>query len=134
MPLQQSKGLFERHVLLVRYEQMRAHPIAPVPIEFLTAAETLGLDPSTLDLAKQQQLMACMETDTYVIRLAAKQLRMLADHDGLDTVGIEEARIVGTRYNYGTERTLAQLKTDLKYGNFIVDRWHSYSIMLGATR
>lgn len=103
-------------------------------MQIRAAAETLGLDSSTLDLAKQQQLAACLETDTYVIRLAAKHLRMLADHDGFDLIGIEEARIVATRYNYGTERTLAQLKTDLKYGNFIIDRWHSYSIMLGTTR
>lgn len=99
-----------------------------------TAAETLGIDPDTMDLGRQHQLIACLETDTYSIRLAARHLRMLADHDGFDTVGIEEARIVATRYNYGTARTVAQIKTDLRYGNFIAERWHSYTLMLGAVR
>lgn len=43
-----------------------------------------------------------------------------------DKIGIEEPRILGARYNYGTSRTLEQLKTDLLYGNFIVKNWHSY--------
>lgn len=97
------------------------------------AAETLGIDPNTLGTEKQIQLIHCLEQDTYVIGLAAKHLRMLADYDKLgDSIGIEESRIIGARYNYGTSRTIEQLKTDLSYGNFIVKNWHSYSLMLSG--
>lgn len=95
------------------------------------AAETLGIDPETMGIEKQIDLALCLEQDSYIINLAAKHLRMLADHDNLgENIGTEEARIIGARYNYGTSRTLEQLKTDLSYGNFIVRNWHSYSLML----
>lgn len=97
-----------------------------------TAAETLGLDPNTLGVEKQIQIALCLEHDTYIIDLAARHLRMLADHDKFDVIGTEEIRVLGARYNQGISRSLEQIKKDLSYGNFIVNNWHSYTLMLSG--
>lgn len=102
-------------------------------MQIRAAAETLGIDPSTLKSEKQVQLAMCLEGDAYSINLAAKHLRMLADHDGFAQIGDDEVRVIGARYNQGTQRALEQVKKDLTYGNFIVRNWHAFTIMLSGT-
>lgn len=45
------------------------------------------------------ELSQCLEKDFYNIDLAARHLRQLADHDGFQSIGFEEVRVIGARYN-----------------------------------
>ncbi|RML30817.1 hypothetical protein ALQ22_100939 [Pseudomonas savastanoi pv. retacarpa] len=94
-----------------------------VSIQLRTAAVTLGMNPDEMDISQLRNLANCIETDIYNIDIAAKHLRMLADYDHFSSIGMEEVRIIGARYNWGTSRSLDELKKDLSYGNFIVNSW-----------
>ncbi|RMR96213.1 hypothetical protein ALP73_100692 [Pseudomonas coronafaciens pv. garcae] len=94
-----------------------------VSIQLRTAAVTLGMNPDEMDISQLRSLANCIETDIYNIDIAAKHLRMLADYDHFSSIGMEEARIIGARYNWGTSRSLDEIKKDLSYGNFIVNSW-----------
>ncbi|RMR08237.1 hypothetical protein ALP92_101433 [Pseudomonas syringae pv. primulae] len=94
-----------------------------VSIQLRTAAITLGMNPDEMDVSQLRSLANCIETDIYNIDIAAKHIRMLADYENFSTIGMEEVRIIGARYNWGTSRSLDELKKDLSYGNFIVNSW-----------
>ncbi|GKQ44974.1 hypothetical protein PSTH2693_07480 [Pseudomonas syringae pv. theae] len=94
-----------------------------VSIQLRTAAITLGMNPDEMDVSQLRSLANCIETDIYNIDIAAKHIRMLADYEHFSTIGMEEVRIIGARYNWGTSRSLDELKKDLSYGNFIVNSW-----------
>lgn len=101
-------------------------------IQIRAAAETLGLDPATLGPEKQIQLAHCLEQDVYSVNMAARHLRMLADHDHFEKIGEDEVKIIAARYNQGTTRTIEQIRKDLSYGNLIVRNWHSLTLMLAG--
>ncbi|RML48184.1 hypothetical protein ALQ97_04875 [Pseudomonas savastanoi pv. glycinea] len=102
-----------------------------VSIQLRTAAITLGMNPDEMDSSQFRSLANCIEIDVYNIDIAAKHIRMLADYDHFSTIGIEEARIIGARYNRGTSWSLDEIKKDMSYGNFIVNSWrHLNQLMM----
>lgn len=102
-----------------------------VSVQLKTAAVTLGLDPEVMTISQWRSLSNCLEQDVYNIDLAAKHLRMLADHDGFISIGMDEVRIIGARYNRGTSLSLEKIKGNTSYGDFIVKRWVSFSRLVG---
>lgn len=94
-----------------------------VSVQLRTAARTLGLDPSTMSQDQFRELSLCLERDSYNIDLAARHLRQLADHDGYQTVGFEEVRVIGARYNRGMDISMQAVMRDTSYGDNIVKKW-----------
>ena len=86
-----------------------------VSVQLRTAARTLGLDPSTMSQDQFRELSLCLERDSYNIDLAARHLRQLADHDGYQTVGLEEVRVIGARYNRGMDISMQAVMRDTSY-------------------
>ncbi|WP_162886612.1 hypothetical protein [Pseudomonas syringae] len=101
-----------------------------VSIQLRTAALTLGLDAEKMDISQLRSLANCIENDVYNIDIAAKHLRMLADHDGFTSIGMDEVRVIGARYNRGTGLSLEEIKKDTRYGNFIVTHWLRFNKLM----
>ncbi|KPC27370.1 Uncharacterized protein AC496_2730 [Pseudomonas savastanoi pv. glycinea] len=83
----------------------------------------MGLDAEEMQISQLRSLANCIENDVYNIDIAAKHLRMLADHDHFTSIGMDEVRVTGARYNRGTGLSLEEIKKDTRYGNFIVTHW-----------
>lgn len=98
-----------------------------VSVQLRTAAVTLGLDPETMTVSQFRSLSKCLEQDIYNIDLAARHLRMLADHDNFTSIGMDEVRIIGARYNRGTSLSIDKIKENTSYGDFIVKRWSLFN-------
>lgn len=101
-----------------------------VSIQLKTAALTIGLDPDQMDVSQLRSLSYCLERDVYNIDLAAKHLRMLADHDGFTSIGLDEVRVIGARYNRGMDLSLDKIKDNTRYGDFIVKNWLRFSQLM----
>ncbi|PHN62934.1 hypothetical protein [Pseudomonas viridiflava] len=101
-----------------------------VSIQLRTAALTLGLNADDMDIGQLRRLANCLETDIYNIDIVAKHLRMLADHDHFTSIGVEEVRVIGARYNRGTNLSLEDIKKDTRYGNFIVHFWFRFNKLM----
>ncbi|WP_122339713.1 hypothetical protein [Pseudomonas caricapapayae] len=101
-----------------------------VSIQLRTAARTLGLNPDDMNTDQLRGLANCLERDVYNINVVAKHLRMLADHDLFDSIGMDEVRIIGARYNRGMDLSLEEIKRDTRYGNFIVNSWQRFSRLM----
>lgn len=105
-----------------------------VSIQIRTAAESLGLDPSTMSTKQQRHLAVCLEKDIFNIQIVALHLRKLIDHDGLQKkpplLGMDQVRIVGARYNRGIGLSLENIKKNMSYGDFIVKFWTRFTNLL----
>lgn len=101
-----------------------------VSIQLRTAAYTLGLDADKMAVSELRSLSHCLERDVYNIDLAAKHLRMLADHDHFVSIGLEEARVIGSRYNRGMELSLDKIMQNTRYGDFIVKNWLRFTQLI----
>nr|AAT96171.1 hypothetical protein [Pseudomonas viridiflava] len=101
-----------------------------VSIQLRAAALTIGVNPENLSSSQLRTLSNCLEQDIFNIDLAAKHLRMLADHDQFRSIGLEEARVIGARYNRGMELPLAKIKENTSYGNFIVSNWSAFNRLM----
>ncbi|MBI6843848.1 hypothetical protein ALP86_05214 [Pseudomonas amygdali pv. mori] len=97
-----------------------------VSVQLRTAAVTLGLNPDDMSISELRSLANCLEQDVYNIDLAAKHLRLLADYDKFTSIGMDEVRIIGARYNRGTNPSIEKIKEDTSYGDFIVKRWNFF--------
>jgi hypothetical protein len=105
-----------------------------VSMQLRTAVQTIGLDPTTMTQADFRKLASCLEKDVYNIRLAAKHLRQLIDHDKLQTsppaLTQEAIRYAGARYNRGIGLPLANIKQNTSYGDFILRIWNRLEKLL----
>jgi hypothetical protein len=98
-----------------------------VSMQLRTAAETLGLDPKTMTGEQFRSLANCLQKDVFNIKLVARHLKQLIDHDTLQcssnpVLSNEQIRIAGTRYNRGISLSLEDIKKNTSYGDFIVNR------------
>lgn len=95
-----------------------------VSMQLATAANTLGLDVSTLDEGKLRELSQCLEKDAFNIRIVARHLRQIIDHDGLQTrrpdLSEDAIRVAGARYNRGLGLSLESIRKNTSYGDFIL--------------
>lgn len=105
-----------------------------VSMQLRTAAETLGLNPANMSTQQLRNLAACLEKDAFNIEVAARHLRQLIDHDGLQkdssSLTMDDVRIVGARYNRGMGLSLEQIKKNTSYGDFIVKFWGRFTNLL----
>ena len=105
-----------------------------VSIQLRVAAETLGLDPAKMSTAEFRSLATCLQTDAFNIDVVARHLRVLIDHDKLQSspplLTMEQVKIVGARYNRGAGLSLDQIKKNTSYGNFIVKFWQRFTDLL----
>lgn len=95
-----------------------------VSIQLRTAADTLEISPKDRTSKFYRQLATCLERDIYNIDIVAKHLLKLVKHDGyersLPNLTDEQIRIVGARYNRGTGLSLARIRQNTSYGDFIL--------------
>ena len=101
-----------------------------VSMQLTTAAQTLGMDTNKMRDTEYLNLARCLEIDVFNIAIVGKHLRQLADHDGFTTIGLEEVRIIGARYNRGMHLSIEQIRKNTSYGDFIVNNWQMFSNML----
>lgn len=86
-----------------------ATSVGSLAIQLRAAAETLGLDASTLTTTQQLQLANCLLDDDFNISIVARHLKslILFDNPGLINTGVltdDQLIIAGSRYNRGIER------------------------------
>jgi hypothetical protein len=105
-----------------------------VSMQLRTAAQTLGMNPVKMSTSQLSSLSACLEKDVFNIRIVARHLRMLIDHDHLQqkppALSMDQVRIVGARYNRGIGLSLEQIRKNTSYGNFIVKYWPRFTGLL----
>ncbi|BCQ35972.1 hypothetical protein ERHA54_35530 [Erwinia rhapontici] len=98
-----------------------------VSMQLRTAAQTMGLNANQMSISELRALSQCLEKDTYNIKLTAMHLRQLADYDKLPVkLGMNDVKIIGSRYNRGTNPSMESLKKDMSYGEFIVKNWEHF--------
>lgn len=87
--------------------------IGSVAIQLGVAAETLGLDPASLDHFQQYRLAQCLLENSFNIRVVAFHLRdlILYDNPGIRTDNLTDEQIIlaGSRYNRGTQRSAGDI-------------------------
>lgn len=102
-----------------------------VSMQLRTAAKTMGLNADKMSTSELRSLSQCLEKDTYNITLAAMHLRQLADYDKLPSrLNINDIKVIGTRYNRGTNPSLESIKKDMRYGDFIVKNWQYFNKLI----
>jgi hypothetical protein len=114
------------------------HPVktsfGSVSIQLRTAAQTLGINPENMTTARLRGLAVCLQKDVFNIDVVARHLRLLIDHDKLQSnppsLSLADVRIVGARYNRGIGLTLEQIKKNTSYGDFIVNFWPRFAGLL----
>ncbi|NMW24535.1 hypothetical protein HFP05_09190 [Rhodanobacter denitrificans] len=121
-----------------QYLTITHHPartsFGAVSMQLRTAAQTMGMNPAGMSTAQLSDLADCLQKDVFNIAIVARHLRMLIDHDGLQTnppaLGMDQVRIAGARYNRGIGLSLEQIRKNMSYGNFIVKFWPRFSALL----
>lgn len=99
-----------------------------VSMQLRTAAQTMGLNADHMSTSELRALSQCLEKDIYNIKLAAMHLRQLADYDKLPArLGMNDVKIIGARYNRGTNPSMESLKKNMSYGEFIVKNWEHFN-------
>jgi len=95
-----------------------------VSMQLRVAAETLGLNPKTLSLEQQRDLIKLLDSDVHNLRLVSKHLSNLLKHafPKINTSHLtdEQIKIVGARYNRGTGISLEALRRNTSYGDFLL--------------
>ncbi|WP_052250328.1 hypothetical protein [Enterobacter sp. Bisph1] len=104
-----------------------------VSIQLRTAAKTLGLNAEKMDTNELRALSKCLEKDIYNIKIVGMHLRQLANYDNLPTpLSMDDVRIIGARYNRGTNPSLENIKNDTRYGDFIVRNWDHFTSLING--
>lgn len=89
-----------------------------VSMQLRVAAGELGLSIEAMPYSDQANLISCLETDTFNLRVVAQHLRNLILHDNpaTDTLNLstEQFIVVGARYNRGIERPLVDITSSIK--------------------
>ncbi|ACT08778.1 conserved hypothetical protein [Dickeya chrysanthemi Ech1591] len=124
-----------------------ATSVGSLAIQLRAAAETIGINPSTLTSRQQLQLSNCLLSDSFNIRIVAKHIRTLILHDYPDipdtsSLTDEQVILAGSRYNRGIERKKEDFIQSLSapigspqreyssYGRKIVERKESINRIL----
>lgn len=83
--------------------------VGSIAIQLGVAAQTLGIDPETLDHFQQFRLAQCLLDNSFNIRVVAFHLRdlILYDNPGINTAVLTDEKIIlaGSRYNRGLKRS-----------------------------
>jgi RHS repeat-associated protein len=91
------------------------------------AAESLGYDPKTLTDAQRTEIVKSLKDPSQSIFIAAKHLSDLRNIDAPGKAGkdltTDDVKVIGARYNQGPDKSLADVKKDLSYGQSITNRW-----------
>ncbi|MCG3463393.1 hypothetical protein L7G72_16440 [Xenorhabdus bovienii] len=90
-------------------KKSNATSVGVLAIQLRAAAETLGIDPSTLTTKQQLQLSNCLLTDDFNIKIVAMHLRdlIIFDNQNIKDTRIltdEQLILAGSRYNRGIAR------------------------------
>jgi len=118
-------------------EISNATSIGSLAIQIRAAAETLGIEPSTLSTTQQLQLGLCLLDDDFNINIVAKHLKdlILYDNPGIkDTENLteEEFIIAAARYNRGILRQRGDFVRAIEEVNAVpeapVKEWISYGL------
>lgn len=87
--------------------------VGSVAIQLGVAAQTLGIDPQSLDHFQQFRLAQCLLDNSFNIRVVAFHLRdlILYDNPGINTAILTDEQIIlaGSRYNRGIQRSAADI-------------------------
>jgi hypothetical protein len=106
-----------------------------VSTQIRRAAETMGYDPARMSQAQEDAIVASLEDPRQNIFIAASHLADLRDIDFPTARGgamtLEQMRVVATRFNRGPDLSLAQIQTDMSYGQRVLDR---FVLLLNALR
>lgn len=91
--------------------------VGSIAIQLGVAAETLGIDPTTLDHFQQFRLANCLLDNSFNIRVVAFHLRdlILYDNPGINTAMLTDEQIIlaGSRNNRGTQRLDSDIKNSI---------------------
>ncbi|XHA16187.1 hypothetical protein ACE15K_23050 [Citrobacter farmeri] len=83
--------------------------VGSIAIQLGVAAQTLGIDPTTLDHFQQFRLAQCLLNNDFNIRVVAFHLRdlILYDNPGANTAILTDEQIIlaASRYNRGVQRS-----------------------------
>lgn len=83
--------------------------VGSIAIQLGVAAQTLGVDPTTLDRFQQFRLSQCLLENSFNIRVVAFHLRdlILYDNPGINTAILSDEQLIlaGSRYNRGIQRS-----------------------------
>lgn len=105
-----------------------------VSMQLRTAAQTLGMDPARTTQAQLRELAHCLEQDVFNIDVVGRHLRQLIDRDGLQTgrpgLSMDAVRVLGARYNRGSGLSLAQIRGNTSYGDFIVRNYSRFASLM----
>ncbi|MBR8224823.1 hypothetical protein [Burkholderia ambifaria] len=116
----------DEHLTLTRHPAMTS--FGPVSMQLRTAAQTLGMAPSTMSASQFRSLAHCLQRDVFNIDLVARHLHQLAKRDGFQyPFSMDQIRIIGARYNRGSGLSLDQIKQNTSYGNFIATHWPRFT-------
>lgn len=87
--------------------------VGSIAIQLGVAAQTLGIDPTTLDHFQQFRLSQCLLDNSFNIRVVAFHLRdlILFDNPGINTSVLTDEQIIlaGSRYNRGVQRNASDI-------------------------
>lgn len=122
--------------------------VGSIAIQLGVAAQTLGLDPDSLDHFQQYRLAQCLLEDSFNIRVVAFHLHDLIRYDNPDinTAYLSDEQIIlaGSRYNRGTQRNAKDILGSIhdrpgspsriysEYGRRIIEKRQSIQNILGS--
>jgi hypothetical protein len=119
-------------------KQPEATSFGDVQIQLRRAAEAVGFEWSTMSAAQRDELLSCLGDEVGNLDIVAKHLVQLKNIDfpRRGTIGDDEIRIIGARYNRGPHLSLEQIRKNTSYGDFIL-RFKAHLLTLlqqGATK
>jgi hypothetical protein len=98
-----------------------------VSIQLRRAAESMGLNPQTMNTEELRQLAEKLEQDVTNLAIVARHLHDLIRVDfpkiPTHTLTEEQIRIVGARYNRGPNLSLEAIQKNTSYGDTILKIW-----------
>ncbi|CDL83622.1 conserved hypothetical protein [Xenorhabdus szentirmaii DSM 16338] len=129
-------------------KKSNATSVGVLAIQLRAAAETLGIDPSTLTTKQQLQLSNCLLTDDFNIKVVAMHLRdlIIYDYPNIKNTSIltdEQLILAGSRYNRGIARDKNDIINSISlppgskgreyssYGRRILEKKKSIYMILG---
>ncbi|ELW1647827.1 MULTISPECIES: hypothetical protein [Enterobacter] len=91
--------------------------VGSIAIQLGVAAQTLGIDPESLDHFQQYRLAQCLLNNGFNIRIVAFHLRdlILYDNPGINTATLTDEQIIlaGSRYNRGIQRNASNITNSI---------------------
>ena len=106
----------DRHLTI--FPRPSATSEGAIKIQLRAAARQLGLDPDRLSYSQQNTMTRCLEVDVFNLDVVASLLRSLLEKDFPDAdpnnLTDDQFAIVGSRYNRGDARPLADFIASLR--------------------